>query len=305
MTSEYFSDQERGAVPRVNEEFTLDAWGGVAAAIQRRIDDGTLGFGFPNFCDDGRGICGTNVSAFDHAVNAEISGVFQWNSDFRLYSFDYKHTPQTLAILDLLQFVFRYVGKPEVRDHHDYFGHDHLVYDRKEGQAEFQQDVNRILARNGLAFELTGEGQIIRLAPSVLGEALSSSLFATGDSELDAMLETARKKFLNPNPSTRREALEKLWDAWERLKTVFLPEANKKLSATAMLDLLCTEQCFRKELETEAAQLTSIGNSFLIRHSEVPQVSIGDDSHVDYLFHRMFAFIWMVLKKMDDHKKEK
>ncbi len=42
--------------------------------------------------------------------------------------------------------------------------------------------------------------------------------------------------------------------------------------------------------------LTKIGNTFQIRHSETSQVSLTRDAHVDYLFHRMFALIWMLLQ---------
>jgi hypothetical protein len=52
----------------------------------------------------------------------------------------------------------------------------------------------------------------------VLAEELRRVLFQTGDPELDAMLEAARTKFLSPDPNVRRESLEKLWDAWERVR---------------------------------------------------------------------------------------
>ncbi len=288
MKIEYFSDRERGAVPRVHEVIDSVAWGGIAATIQIRISDGSLGVGFPAPCPDDRGTTGTNDRAFALCLKAEIQGI-SW-------PFYTEEPPSTLAILDLVEFVFRNVGKPSIRDHHDFFGHDHLAYDRAAGQCEFQRDINRILARNGLAFELASDGQVVRLASPILRESLIAGAFATGDNELDAMLETARKKFLDPDPTVRREALEKLWDAWERLKTI-LPGVDKKASVTALLDQVSSEPSFRSTLETEAIQLTAIGNSFQIRHSETSQVPLTDSVHVDYVFHRMFAFICMLLKK--------
>lgn len=151
------------------------------------------------------------------------------------------------------------------------------------------------MARNGLAYDLRDDGQIVRLAAPVLQEALAGSAFATGDSTLDSILEGARNKFLNPNPVIRREAVEKLWDAWERLKTIH-PGADKKASATALLNQACFEPRFRAELEAEGRNLTKIGNTFQIRHSETSQVPLTRDAHVDYLFHRIFALIWMLLK---------
>ena len=124
---------------------------------------------------------------------------------------------------------------------------------------------------------------------------LAVGSFATGDSVLNHMLEAGRNKFLDPAPAIRREALEKLWDAWERLKTI-RPGADKKATATALLNEACLEPYFRGELEKEAVNLTKIGNTFQIRHSETSQVQLTRDAHVDYLFHRMFALIWMLLK---------
>lgn len=285
--AEYFSDRERGPVSRVGERIDCAAWGGIVAAIRGRVSDGSLGIGFPEVCPDGRGITGTDAEAFSLALGAEIPGI-SW-------PFDLENTPATLAILDLIEFTFRNVGKPTARNHHSFYGHDHFNYDREQGQFVFRQDINPILARNGLAYEIWDDGRIIRLAATVLREALAVGTFSTGDNTLDSMLEGARKKFLDPNPAVRREALEKLWDAWERLKTI-RPGADKKASVTALLNQACSEPRFRTDLEDEGISLTKIGNTFQIRHSETSQVPLTRDAHVDYLFHRMFALIWMLLK---------
>lgn len=285
--AEYFSDRERGPASRVSEKIDRAAWGGIVAAIRSKISDGSLGMGFPEACPDGRGTTGTDAVAFVLSLSAEIPDL-SW-------PFDLENMPPTLAILDLVEFTFRNVGKPIARDHHSFLGHDHFNYDREQGQFAFRQDINRILARNGLAYELRDDGRIVRLAATVLREALAVGAFATGDNTLDSMLEAARKKFLDPNPTVRREALEKLWDAWERLKTI-RPGADKKASVTVLLNDACPEPNFRTELENEARALTEIGNAFHIRHSETSQVPLNQDTHVDYLFHRMFALIWMLLK---------
>jgi hypothetical protein len=75
----------------------------------------------------------------------------------------------------------------------------------------------------------------------------------------------SRQKFLNRSLNVRRESLEKLWDAWERLKTVE-PGKDKKASAKALLDKAAVEPNFRNKLEQEARELTDIGNTFMIRH---------------------------------------
>lgn len=134
------------------------------------------------------------------------------------------------------------------------------------------------------------------IGPSLLGEALRATLFKTGDTGLDNLLEAARAKFLHHSePAIHKEALEKLWDAWERIKT--LEPGDKKKAASRLLDKAASEQTFRGVLEKEAKALTEIGNIFHIRHSETSQIPLEASEHVDYLFHRLFALIRLVLRR--------
>ena len=288
MGTEYFSDREMGARPRIEEHIELAAWGGIVSLINSRISDGSLGMGFPAECPDGFAVIGTDVRAFEKAMRAEIPDL--------TWPFDPDNLPGTHATLDSVEFIFRKIGKPRELYFHGFPGHKHLDHDRQQGQIEYVEDINRILARNGLAYELREDGQIIRLAAPILREFLNQCVLRTGDADLDMMLVASRTKFLDPNPAVRREALEKLWDAWERLKTI-LPGADKKARVKKLLDRSASEPTFREALENEAKALTEIGNSFQIRHSEMSQVPLADNTHVDYLFHRMFALIWLLLRK--------
>ena len=187
-------------------------------------------------------------------------------------------------------------SKPIQLDYHEYYKHFHLSFDRTGGQEQFRENVSRIFARSGIAFELSQKGHIERLAPSVLREALSVASFSSGDRVLDQMLEDARKKFLSPDVKIRREALERLWDGWERLKTQADP-SNKKLSVATLLDCAAGNPAFRAVLEKEARELTEIGNSFQIRHTEVSQTPVTSSAHIDYLFHRLFSLMQLLLRK--------
>jgi hypothetical protein len=208
---------------------------------------------------------------------------------------DAERTPPTLVALDLIEFCFNHIAKPEAYEHHGFFGHDHLAFDKGAGQAEFRERVNRIFARNRLAYEVDEAGKIARIAAPVLNETVSAQVFATGDQKLDELLETARAKFLDPDPNVRREALEKLWDAFERLKTLE-PGKGKKASADSLLSKAAAETTFRALLEEEMKSLTKVGNTFHIRHSETSQIELQTEDHVDYLFHRLFALIWLLLR---------
>ncbi len=72
-------------------------------------------------------------------------------------------------ILDFVEFVYASVAKPIPGKHHDYFNHYHLTFDQLSGQEEFRATVNRIFARNGVAFEMLSNGRIVRILPPVLG----------------------------------------------------------------------------------------------------------------------------------------
>ena len=287
MTDKYFSDRERGPAPRIKVEITSAAWGGIIALIDGQVTNGGFGADFPEQCPDGRGTTGTDHTAMRLATRGEIPEI-QW-------PLDANNVPPSLAVIDLLEFCYEHVAEAVPYSYHSFFGHDHLRFDRDEGRREFRRRVNRILARNQLAYELGDDGRVIRLAAPVLDEALTTQTFATGDDKLDELLEIARSKFLDPDPSTRREALEKLWDAFERVKTLE-PGKNKKASALALLAKAADEPTFRAFLEAEGKELTTAGNTFHIRHSETSQIELRTEDHVDYLFHRLFALIWLLLR---------
>jgi hypothetical protein len=132
-----------------------------------------------------------------------------------------------------------------------------------------------------------------RALPSVLDAALARGLPPSGDPDLDELLADARTKFLDRNPAIRKAALERLWDGWERLKS--LASKDKRQSAAALLQSAAKDQAFRDQLTQEADTLTKIGNQFHIRHYETDKVPLREDAHVDYLFYRLWAFLTLLL----------
>lgn len=285
----YFSERELGPRPRIREEITLAAWAGISSAILTRIEDGSFGYSFPSLCtDSGRNVpVGTDLALMRGAVMGEFP-CLGW-------PLDRVNDPNLYDVLDLIQFCYQRVASVVDRDYHGFMGHYHLIYDSEKGRAEFRALINRIFARNEIAFELKEDGEITRLAPVVLQESLAAAAFLTEDGTLNELLEVARRKFLSYDPSVRKEGLEKLWDAWERLKTVE-PGKDKKESVGRLLEKACHEPNLRERLEQEAVALTEIGNRFMIRHTEVGKTPITSVEDVDYLFHRMFSLIRLLLR---------
>ena len=291
-TKTYFSDRKLGEIPQAIEEIDEIAWGGFRALLQARIDDGSFGGVFPSMCPDGQGPVGTNRRNFEDAMRAEIRSIPEepWRNSL-------DGPPDTIVILDMLEFGWWHVAEPEKEDYHDFFRHYHLSFDYVMGRNEFAGDVNRIFRRNGLAYTLTNEGLIERLGPLVLREELISTHFQSGDNILDGLLEDARRKFLSPRQEIRGEALEKLWDAWERLKTTG-EGSGKKEQITSLLDAAAGPNSpqFRHHLEKDARKLTDIGNDLHIRHFEMDKEEIQKSEHIDYLFHRLFNMVQLILR---------
>ena len=289
-----FTERHGGAAPRVREELDEVTRNGLVTLVRGRIDEEWFGDAFPSMCPDGRGNAGTDKAKLETMMKAYN---VIWPADQNDYCRTGENQPQVPSdgqVFNLIEFSYEHVSEPTARDYHSYFGHSHYSYSQESGRRKLEAEVNRLFERNGMAFHLE-HGEVSRIAPAVLQEALAETTFRTGDEILDELLETARTKFLNRSPGVRREALEKLWDAWERLKTVE-PGRDKKASTKSLLDKTSTEPAFRELIENEARELTDVGNRFMIRHTETTKIPVVSSGHVDYLFARMFCLLLLALK---------
>lgn len=300
----YFSDSERGALPRTNNEIPYNVWCGLVAFIQKLIDTGCFGEHFPELCPDGQGCCGTDERGFAFALKAEIMEVeypFVTEKDENPNDWMSKRVPfipNYLDVLDLIQFCYANVSKPTQGSYHSYYGHHHIAsFDRATGQTDFLEKVNTIFTRNGLAYELLADGQIKRVTSGALSSVIQQTP-KTFDQELNDLLEHANRKICNTDVRVRYGALKELWDAFERIKTVAEPEKSKKQSMAILLDNCSSDPVLRAELETEAKALTSIGNAFFIRHSEISQIKLTDSNHIEYFFHRLASFMLLLAKNL-------
>ncbi|WP_052436323.1 hypothetical protein [Georgenia sp. SUBG003] len=107
---------------------------------------------------------------------------------------------------------------------------------------------------------------------------------ATGDDALDELLAEAMEKFSSHHANDRKIGIERLWDGFERLKTLD-NRTNKKASVAALLDNI-TDPAWRAVVEAEMVALTDLGNQFNIRHFETRVATLPPGTD-DYLFGRM------------------
>ncbi|MEU7514524.1 hypothetical protein AB0B13_21425 [Streptomyces sp. NPDC042898] len=334
--SVFYSDRAGQGIPRVNEIVSTGVWVGVTILIQQRINDGSLARAFPQYdCPDDPGrntITGTDEDRFLQALKAHVPRLagltaaqdeeryadpdFGWRSsrahppELSGSPLDPGRTPDTNTALDVVDFVALHIDQPVHRSFHGW-GFDHTHYSFQEpwhgthfdggltpGQVRFQRDINLLFARNGIAFTVGDDLRVQRLGPPEARPLISDFTPCTGDSQLDEKLQDAMARFVSRNSADRRDALEKLWDAFERLKTLELGGGpNKKSSAEQLVTRAASDsEPFRELLDAEFKELTRIGNKFTIRHHEHDQDAIPTDSAIDYLFLRLSSVIALTLR---------
>lgn len=92
--------------------------------------------------------------------------------------------------------------------------------------------------------------------------------------------------------------VEKLWDAFERLKTI--KATDKKESIENIISLITNDdEEIKAMLTKEFNELTKIGNSYSIRHHEMEQKKLPNIHYVEYLYFRLLSLISCVISLME------
>lgn len=219
---------------------------------------------------------------------------------FKDLGFQYSHdgttrrfwVRDTLLLLDIHDFslVLR-KGLFNKRDFRKYAKENELDFDVtfKKAVKEFKEILNDSLEiDNGIDLSYL-------LDLNVNVELLFDRKSKTNDNELDMLINEAKDRFFIPKD--KQIALEKLWDAFERLKTYY--QSNKKKSSTELINKASKDFDF-KLIEDEFRLLTKIGNEYRIRHHETDKIEVKNSKHVDYLFFRMLSLIDLCIKSINE-----
>lgn len=157
---------------------------------------------------------------------------------------------------------------------------------------KFGIEINTIFKLNNIDVELIG-GEIHSLISKTL---LLDPKLKINEIGLEELIRTAEELYINGKYSY---AVEKLWDAFERVKTYYYPTLNKKQSVDKIVDeLSCGNIDIRRMFNDEFRILTDIGNSYRIRHHEKNKIDITDDLHYEYFYKRCLALLSVVIKKI-------
>lgn len=156
----------------------------------------------------------------------------------------------TLLLLDIddLSLVFR-KGLFNKRDFRKYTKENKLDFETEYQKAikEFKEILNDSLQSD----EGMDLSYLFDLNVNV--ELLFDRKTKTNDKELDSLINEAKDRFFIPKD--KQIALEKLWDAFERIKTYF--DSNKKKSSTELVSIASKEFSF-EIIENEFKLLTKM-----------------------------------------------
>ncbi len=167
---------------------------------------------------------------------------------------------------------------------------------KKKIRCESLFDIMNHAFRNAeLLYELSDSGEIERIDNyGVITDQLITSIDAIQEPGLRDLMKDAVSYYKRPGGKARQLSVEKIWDAFERLKTICSKD-KKKSSEQLINNMTENLQPVKKFLEQEFGDLTSIGNNFRIRHHETGKIEISDQRYYDYFFNRCLTLITLAL----------
>lgn len=265
-----------------------------------------LGWKYPDECPDGYGCCGMDFVKFSNDMEYEIPTLFRrdglvdkpttsWNAfedETKEDAFD------QYALFDLIEYVGQNIRDITHKNLHTYYRHYDISFGTTNRVLEqYTKDINAIFDKTGLLYHLTNKCQVERLEDNaVLSDRIVNNAKMIKEPGLKELLITAMQKHKSPYPDDQKDAVEKIWDAFERLKTYYTNMDKKSSAAKIVHDMSNGQSPYDALFNDEFKTLTDIGNQYRIRHHETNKVDITDIRHYDYFFNRCLSLIALAMQ---------
>lgn len=170
------------------------------------------------------------------------------------------------------------------------------IYEKYNCTVEFVKKINRIFDENSIPYKL--EEGVIRSNFNIYIN--KNDIFQISEKGLKELLNEADRYYCEGNMQI---AVEKLWDAFERLKTYYHPSFDKPKSSNKIIyDMSGCDSKFKLMYEEEFKKLTYIGNKFRIRHHETDTINITDNRQYDYFYKRCLALISVAILYLEEEQ---
>ena len=265
-----------------------------------------LAWKYPDECPDGNGCCGIDLEKFDIDMKYTIPTLFRCQGQI-----DRPHIIKSLfdsephvdeydqyALLDLIDFIAQNMRDISRKTYHSYYRHYDISFASTNAiTTSFVKEINDAFDKTGLLYHLTDNLEVERIEEAgVLSESIEKNIQAIKEPGIKDLLTIAIQKHRSPDPNDQKDAVEKLWDAFERLKTYYTT-LKKTDSANKIIGNMANSQPDYITLFTEEfRKLTDIGNDFRIRHHETNRIDITDIRYYDYFFNRCLSLIAMAIQ---------
>ncbi len=262
---------------------------------------------YPVECEDGLGCCGLDKYRLADEMKYEIPDLYIDDYGFvgvpRIVNNMYNsgHTDlkyNQYALLDFIEFMYDNIYDIVKIEYHQFFNHYHLRKLSSKGiMIKFLTDINACFTKTGLLYKLTASGEVERVisndvvTPDIVNKVLNIEEKGTRE-----LLQEAIYLHRSHDPSAARDSVEKIWDAFERMKTYYR-DLDKKESITQIVSNMAGGSVdYRDLIEEEFTKLTKIGNTFRIRHHETNKIEITDIRYYDYFFNRCLSLIALAVQ---------
>ena len=269
-----------------------------------------LAWKYPENCPDGQGCCGIDFQSFNLDLKYEIPSIFRDKYDIIAIptihndifdSYSKKVEYDQYALIDLIEFFAENIHDVVVGGFHSYFGHHHLTLkDSQNINVQFQQEINDIFRKTGLLYLMNDNLQIERIVEnSPLTSEIEKNVATIKENGTKQLLQEAIMLHKSPFPNASRDAVEKIWDALERLKTYYTTMDKKSSVGKIVNDSAGGKTEFITLFNNEFKALTDIGNNYRIRHHETNKIDITDSRHYDYFFNRCLSLIALAIQYLE------
>jgi len=287
---EFFSDSELGRKQLITEDISLSVYNTIMVIFNKYELYFCEKFPLKN---DKNNITGTDRKTLVTTIRGYIPSLEKLGT---LDEWD--DIPDKYSVLDFVQLCFSIITDIEYNDT-DFWGRDtYISLNLGVKKESFRQEINQLFERNQIVFYLDKDGKVKRNLPLEMDNLVNNLPIKTNDHELNNFIKLAIENIHKPKLSDRKFALEKIWDAYERMKTFYGLE--KKNSAKQLVqNVAAGTDNFDTFLNSEFKTLTDIGNDFQIRHFEKGTFPINEVKHIDYLFYKMIALISLCLTELN------
>ena len=205
------------------------------------------------------------------------------------------------ALLDFIEYMAHNCRDVEKGGYHSFYRHYHLKFRQSQNIFKsFQRDINTIFDRTGLLYTLTDDKKIERVVENdVCTPEIEESVQNVHEQGLKDLLTEAIAIHKSHGADSAKNATEKIWDAFERLKTYYTDLDKKKSAEKLVSDMAGDNKNYSELFDAEFRALTSIGNNFRIRHHETDKIDINDDRYYDYFFNRCLSLIALAIQYLE------